>query len=174
MPDNKKGHLPLVFLPKEKCPFIHLIIHTSLFQSIQLQAVSCSSMSIRGTTFPDWTSMTTKPNSFFWISTAQHLPGFCHLPSEGSVLRDHLPRVLLKSAYLQKRKDYILFRSVQYFFQSLQDNFCHSHFVFPGIITDTLIHRIFHPDTQHFLFYIFRLWSSYFRHICSYFSTSTL
>ena len=68
----------------------------------------------------------------------------------------------------------MLFRSVQYFFQSLQDNFCHSHFVFPGIITDTLIHRIFHPDTQHFLFYIFQLWSSYFCHICSYSSTSTL
>ena len=62
----------------------------------------------------------------------------------------------------------MLFRSVQNSFQSLQDNFCHSHFVLSGIIADTLIHRIFHPDTQYFLFYIFRLWSSCLRHICSY------
>ena len=33
------------------------------------------------------------------FSTALHLLGFCHLPSEGSVLRDRLPHVLLKLAY---------------------------------------------------------------------------
>ena len=48
------------------------------------------------------------------------------------------------------------------------------NFVFSGIITNTPIHRIFHPDTQYFLFYIVRLWSSCLRHICSYSSTSSL
>ena len=37
------------------------------------------------------------------LSTALHLLGFYHQPSEGSVLRDHLPHVLLRSAYLQNR-----------------------------------------------------------------------
>jgi len=37
------------------------------------------------------------------LSTALHLQGFCHLPSEGSVPHDRLPRVLLRSAYLRNR-----------------------------------------------------------------------
>ena len=42
-------------------------------------------------------------NFIFNFNTALHLPGFCHLPSEGSVLRDRLPHVLLKSAYLRNQ-----------------------------------------------------------------------
>ena len=40
---------------------------------------------------------------FSHLSTALHLPGFCHLPSEDSVLHDRFPRVLLRSPYLRNR-----------------------------------------------------------------------
>ena len=40
---------------------------------------------------------------FSHLNRALHLPGFCHLPSEGSVLHDRLPHVLPKSAYLRNQ-----------------------------------------------------------------------
>ena len=40
MPDNKKGHLPLVFLPKEKCPFIHLIFEKCSSKIINILLVN--------------------------------------------------------------------------------------------------------------------------------------
>ena len=53
------------------------------------------------TTKPHQTDFSIQWGLYYHIvfSTALHLPGFCHLPSEGSVLRDHPPHVLLKSAY---------------------------------------------------------------------------
>jgi hypothetical protein len=37
---TKKGHLPLVFLPKEKCPFIHLIFEKCSSKIINILLVN--------------------------------------------------------------------------------------------------------------------------------------
>ena len=72
----------------------------------------------------------------------------------------------------RKKKGLILFKARQNFVQSLQDNFCYRQLMLFGIIADTLIQGILHPNAQGFLFCIFGFWSSHLCHSCSHASTA--
>ena len=72
----------------------------------------------------------------------------------------------------RKKKGLILFKVGQNFVQPLQDNSCYSQLMLFGIIADTLIQGILHPNAQGFLFCIFGFWSSHLCHSCSHTSTA--
>lgn len=100
------------------------------------------------------------------IGTALHLAFSQGTPPQVFSCRCHI------NSPSRKKKGLILFKVGQNLVQPLQDNFCYSQLMLFGIIADTLIQGILHPNAQGFLFCIFGFWSSHLCHSCSHTSTA--